>query len=60
MADENLDAYLCLSTTEIKADIDAIIKIKKQPIVLLLSWCIVHFFAIITLSHRQTENFKLP
>ena len=44
MTDETLDACLCLSATDIKANIDTIIKIKKQLIVLPLCWSVVYFF----------------
>ena len=53
MADENLDAYLHLSTTEIKADIDTTINCFAIELV-----CCVLFFAKITLSRSQTESFK--
>jgi len=55
----NLHACLRQPTTEIKADIDFITKNKKQKVVLLFYWCVVHLFSSRkSLSRKQTNKQK--
>jgi len=54
---------LRLPTAEIKADIDFIIKNKKQNFVLLFCWCVVYLFSsrksLFSVANKQTENLKI-
>ena len=64
MADETPDACLRLSTTEIKANIDTIIKIKKKLIVLLFCWYVVYCFCqkliSLVVGKRRASNYPYP